>query len=81
MKRFRALPVILSFLLLVAMLAGCGGGGTSENSSLVANAGSNHSVQVGHIVSLAELGRLLTVQLQNMSGTSMAMASTIGVVR
>ena len=56
MKRFRALPVILSSLLLAAMFAGCGGGGTPENSSPVANAGSNHSAQVGDIVSFSGTG-------------------------
>ena len=61
MKR---VPYVLVAILLMAglmVMAGCGGGGTSDdgetpNSPPFANAGSNHSAQVGDTVSFLGTG-------------------------
>ena len=56
MKRFRLLTTALGFLIASVMLAGCGGGGEPENSLPVANAGSDHTVQVGDTIYFSGAG-------------------------
>jgi len=55
MKRFRLLAITLCFVVTYVMLAGCGGG-KPENSLPTANAGGDHTVQVGDTVYFSGAG-------------------------
>jgi len=56
MKRLRLMIILLCLVVTWVTLGACGGGGTAENSKPAANAGGDHTVQVGDTVYFSGAG-------------------------